>query len=60
MPRHGKRYADLATEEARLQRMRVEAFQTFAADVHAGGYPDRGHEVHVDDEVLAAAKALVA
>lgn len=58
MPRHGKRYADLASEEARLQRLRVEAFRAFAEDVRGGGYPEKRHEVHVDD-VLAAAKALV-
>ena len=29
MPRHAKRYADLAAEEARLQQMRVAAFKAF-------------------------------
>jgi 3-methyl-2-oxobutanoate hydroxymethyltransferase len=38
MPRHGKQYANLAAEEARLQRLRVEAFQAFADDVRSGGY----------------------
>ena len=59
MPRHGKRYADLAAEEARLQTLRVDAFREFANDVHTGGYPKQNHEVHVDESVLEAAKALV-
>ena len=59
MPRHGKRYADLAAEEARLQRMRVEAFRTFAEDVRSGCYPEARHEIHVKSEVLEAAKALL-
>lgn len=53
-PRHAKRYADLAAEEARLQRMRVEAFKTFAADVANGGYPQSNHELHATAEVLEA------
>ena len=53
-PRHAKKYADLVAEEARLQRMRVDAFRAFARDVETGGYPERGHEVHVGDAVLEA------
>ncbi|WP_411037504.1 3-methyl-2-oxobutanoate hydroxymethyltransferase [Shinella sp. BYT-45] len=59
MPRHGKRYADLALEEARLQRLRVEAFRAFAEDVRTGGYPEKQHEVHVGEDILTDAKALV-
>ena len=59
MPRHGKQYANLADEEARLQQLRVEAFQAFADDVRSGGYPERRHEVHVDPVVVEAAKVLV-
>lgn len=59
LPRHGKQYADLAAEEARLQRMRVDAFRAFAEDVRSGGYPEKRHEVHVADSVLAAATTLV-
>ncbi len=53
-PRHSKRYADLAAEEARLQALRVQAFRDFAADVRSGGYPQRNHEIHVEAQVLAA------
>lgn len=53
-PRHSKRYADLAAEEARIQAMRVEAFRAFAEDVQAGGYPQRTHELHVGEAILSA------
>lgn len=59
MPRHGKQYADLAAEEARLQRMRIEAFRAFAEDTRSGGYPEPRHEIHVGEDILHAAKALV-
>ncbi len=59
MPRHGKQYANLAAEEARLQQLRVDAFQAFADDVRSGGYPERRHEVHVDPGVVDAAKRLL-
>lgn len=53
-PRHSKRYADLAAEEARLQQMRVGALRAFAEDVRSGGYPERKHEIHVRTDVLEA------
>lgn len=53
-PRHSKKYADLAAEEARLQDLRVTAFRAFVDDVASGGYPDAGHEIHVDAPVLQA------
>ena len=59
LPRHAKQYADLAAEETRLQRLRVEAFKAFASEVRAGQYPERRHEVHVTDDVLEQAKVLV-
>jgi 3-methyl-2-oxobutanoate hydroxymethyltransferase len=59
MPRHAKQYADLAAEEARLQELRVKAFRAFAEDVRDRHYPEGRHEVHVGEEVLAAAKTLV-
>jgi len=52
IPRHAKKYADLAAEEARLQSLRVAAFKDFADDVRRGGYPERRHEIHVDPSVL--------
>ena len=61
-PRHAKRYADLAAEEARLQTLRIAAFQAFAADVESAGYPQPNHEVHMDpaelDALLTGAERL--
>lgn len=57
-PRHSRRYADLAAEEARLQAMRVQAFRDFAEDVRSGGYPQRGHEIHVGEEIRAALEGV--
>jgi len=48
MPRHAKKYANLAAEEAKLQAMRVAAFRAFADEVRSGDYPERRHEIHVD------------
>ncbi len=48
-PRHAKKYADFAALEAELQAQRVEAFRAFAKDVETGGYPERKHEVRMDD-----------
>lgn len=39
MPRHSKKYADLAKEYARIQQMRIEAFKAFVKDVQTGAYP---------------------
>jgi len=51
-PRHAKRYADLASEEARLHRMRVEAYRAYVDDVAAGGYPGPEHVVEADGSVV--------
>jgi len=59
-PRHSKKYSDLAAHEAALQKIRVEAFQSFSQDVATGAYPETKHEVHIDKNewqaFLAAAK----
>lgn len=53
-PRHSKRYANLADEEIRLQRMRVEGLREFVHDVASGGYPQPQHELHANADVLEA------
>ncbi|WP_299503978.1 3-methyl-2-oxobutanoate hydroxymethyltransferase [Cypionkella sp.] len=58
-PRHAKRYADLAVEEARVQQLRRDAFQAFAKDVRGGGYPESSHEIRGTEDVLSAARVLV-
>jgi 3-methyl-2-oxobutanoate hydroxymethyltransferase len=48
-PRHSKKYADFIALEAELQRKRVEAFRSFAKDVESGSYPERRHEVRMEE-----------
>lgn len=54
VPRHAKVYGNLAEEEARLQRLRVEAFKALSADVHTGTYPEDKHMVKMKDEEFDA------
>ena len=53
VPRHAKQYADLASEEDRLQRLRVAAFADYKADVESGGFPDDTRLVPIPDGELA-------
>lgn len=48
-PRHAKKYADFAALEAALQEKRIEAFRAFARDVETGAYPERRHEIRMDN-----------
>lgn len=52
VPRHAKRYADLGTELDRIQRLRVDAFAAYAADVTSGGFPDDDRLVPIDENEL--------
>ena len=54
MPRHAKQYVDLASELAKIQHLRVDAFSAYAAEVRSGAFPDRGRLVPIDDSELAA------
>ena len=54
VPRHAKKYADLAAEHARLQQMRVDAFKAFVADVQNGGYPAEAHVVKAPKSEMEA------
>ena len=54
VPRHAKRYADFASEYARLQDMRIAAMTAFANDVHQGAYPAPQYMVDSDTDVVAA------
>jgi 3-methyl-2-oxobutanoate hydroxymethyltransferase len=47
-PRHSKRYADLAAEHARLQQMRIAAFEGFGREVADGTFPGPEHLVSID------------
>ena len=39
VPRHAKKYADLASEYQRIQNLRIGAFAAFVKDVQTGAYP---------------------
>ncbi len=52
VPRHARQYADLAAEEDRLQRLRVEAFSAYVGDVASGDFPDESRLVTIDDSEL--------
>lgn len=54
IPRHAKKYADLAAEEDRLQRMRVDAFKSFVREVRDGTFPGAENELAADSETLEA------
>ena len=54
IPRHAKKYADFATEFARLQDMRVSAMAEFAQEVHEGIYPAKEHVVQAPPDVVAS------
>ena len=54
IPRHAKVYAKIGEEEARVQRLRVEAFKALSAEVHSGAYPEEKHMVKMKDEEFEA------
>ena len=58
-PRHSKRYADLATEYARLQDMRVTAFEAFAREVASGDFPGEDNIVAIPADELASFSAAL-
>lgn len=59
VPRHAKKYADLAGEYARLQRMRVDAFKAFVDEVQTGTYPSAPFLVRAPEEELKAFRAAL-
>jgi 3-methyl-2-oxobutanoate hydroxymethyltransferase len=58
-PRHSKRYADIPAALLEVQKLRVKAFRDFAADVASGVYPERRHEVDMDDASFSAFREQV-
>jgi 3-methyl-2-oxobutanoate hydroxymethyltransferase len=51
-PRHAKAYRDFAGEYRRLQQERIAAFREYAEDVQAGRFPEAGHLVEMEEDVL--------
>jgi 3-methyl-2-oxobutanoate hydroxymethyltransferase len=60
VPRHSKKYADLAKEYARIHDMRVDAFKAFVKDVQTGGYPSDAYIVHAPKDEMDAFRKLMA
>ena len=60
MPRHARKYADLAAEFARLQDMRIKAFSAFVADVRSGAYPSAPHLVSAPKSEMDAFRKMMA
>ncbi len=54
VPRHAKRYVDLAAEEDRLQRLRIDAFSAYVDEVAGGQFPDDSRLVPIDENELAS------
>lgn len=43
VPRHAKVYGEIGKEEARVQKLRVQAFKALCDDVESGAYPEDKH-----------------
>ena len=54
VPRHAKQYADINSELARVQQMRVDALAAFKKDVDSGTFPGPEQLIGVEDSELAA------
>jgi 3-methyl-2-oxobutanoate hydroxymethyltransferase len=54
LPRHARRYADLAALQRQMDAERVRALTEFRADVAAGGFPSDAEVAQVDADELAA------
>ncbi len=56
VPRHAKKYADLAAEYAKIQDIRVGAFKRFVNEVQSGAWPTAEYIVSAPPEEMAAFK----
>ncbi|MCA3560670.1 MAG: 3-methyl-2-oxobutanoate hydroxymethyltransferase [Aestuariivirga sp.] len=54
VPRHSKKYADLAGEYARIQQMRIDAFKAFVTEVQTGAYPAEKYLVKAPEAEMKA------
>ena len=59
LPRHAKKYADLASEYKRIQTIRIDAFKAFVSEVQSGDWPTPDYIVSAPGaEMDAFKKAL--
>jgi 3-methyl-2-oxobutanoate hydroxymethyltransferase len=49
IPRHAKVYGKIGEEEARVQRLRIEAFKALSTEVRSGAYPEEKHIIGMND-----------
>lgn len=60
VPRHSKKYADLAGEYAKIQDIRVRAFKQFVGEVQSGAWPDEPYIVAAPKAEMDAFRKLMA
>lgn len=59
VPRHAKKFADLASEYARIQDIRISAFRQFVSEVQSGAWPTQEYVVSAPGaEMEAFRKAM--
>lgn len=54
VPRHAKKYTDLAAEYGRIQDLRISAFKAYVNDVQSGTFPSAPYEVQASKEEMDA------
>ena len=60
VPRHAKKYANLAAEYSKIQNIRIGAFKTFVEEVQSGAWPVVPYIVNAPKEEMDAFKKLMA
>jgi 3-methyl-2-oxobutanoate hydroxymethyltransferase len=59
VPRHSKKYADLAAEFAKIQDIRIKAFSSFVKDVQTGAYPSAPYLVSAPKAEMDAFRKMM-
>jgi 3-methyl-2-oxobutanoate hydroxymethyltransferase len=59
VPRHAKKYADLAKEYAKIQDIRVGAFKSFVTEVQSGAWPTAEYIVSAPKNEMDAFKKML-
>jgi 3-methyl-2-oxobutanoate hydroxymethyltransferase len=59
VPRHSKKYADLAAEYARIQDIRISAFKSFVGEVQSGAWPTMEYVVNSPKAEMDAFKKML-
>jgi 3-methyl-2-oxobutanoate hydroxymethyltransferase len=59
VPRHARKYADLAKEHTRIQHIRIDAFKAFVNDVQSGAYPSQPYLVSAPKAEMDAFRKIM-